>query len=192
MRSGNVRLVALLVAAVLPVVAIASTLVLYVAMQERRAVEAETRARVTRLVDLVDREMRANLRVLEALATLTNLDGPDLPAFHDEVRRTLASQPGWLTIILLGLDGWQLLSARLPLDRPPARVVEPPESSGTRKSGAGWPINWASAAPALRAASSTARRSTSVMADGTQMTTRGRLNRDTPARFRTAATGVPT
>ena len=36
--------------------------------------------------------------------------------------------------------------------------------------------------PAPRAASSTARRSTSVMADGTQMRTRGRLKRDTPAR----------
>src|SRR5581483_1223064 len=41
----------------------------------------------------------------------------------------------------------------------------------------------APAAPARRAASSTARRSTSVMAEGTQITTRGRLNRDTPARL---------
>jgi hypothetical protein len=40
----------------------------------------------------------------------------------------------------------------------------------------------ASAAPARRAASFTARRSTSVIADGTQITTRGRLKRLTPAR----------
>ena len=46
----------------------------------------------------------------------------------------------------------------------------------------GCSMSWASAAPARRAASVTARRSTSVMADGTQMTTRGRLKRLTPAR----------
>ena len=42
--------------------------------------------------------------------------------------------------------------------------------------------NCASAAPALRVASVTARRSTSVIADGTQIKTFGRENRDTPAR----------
>jgi len=40
----------------------------------------------------------------------------------------------------------------------------------------------ASAAPARRAASVTARRSTAVIADGTQITTRGRLSRLTPTR----------
>ena len=44
----------------------------------------------------------------------------------------------------------------------------------------GCSIRWASEAPARLAASFTARRSTSVMADGTQMTTRGRLKRLTP------------
>ena len=42
--------------------------------------------------------------------------------------------------------------------------------------------NCASAAPARRVASVTARRSTSVIADGTQIKTLGRENRDTPAR----------
>ena len=48
----------------------------------------------------------------------------------------------------------------------------------------GCSMSCASMAPARRAASVTARRSTSVMADGTQMTTRGRLNRVTPTRWR--------
>ena len=39
-------------------------------------------------------------------------------------------------------------------------------------------------APARRAASLTARRSTAVMADGTQISTLGRLMRLTPTRFR--------
>ena len=46
----------------------------------------------------------------------------------------------------------------------------------------GCSIRWAAEAPARRAASFTARRSTEVMADGTQISTRGRLNLVTPAR----------
>ena len=46
----------------------------------------------------------------------------------------------------------------------------------------GCSMSCASAAPARRAASVTARRSTSVIADGTQMTTFGRVNRLTPTR----------
>ena len=125
MRSYSAPSVALLLAAVLPVVAIASVLVVYVARQERRALEAETQAKVARVVDLVGREITADLRVLEALATSASLDGPDLARFHDEARRVLASQPDWLTVILLDLGGWQLLSARQPLARMPTKVIEP-------------------------------------------------------------------
>ena len=46
----------------------------------------------------------------------------------------------------------------------------------------GWAMSCGSAAPAFLAASVTARFSTSVIADGTQMSTRGRLNRLTPTR----------
>ena len=125
MKSYNLRFVALLVAAVLPVVAIASVLVVYVARQERLSVETETRVKVARVVDLVDREISANFRVLQALATSANLDHPDLSSFHDEARRVLESQPSWLTIILLDLNGWQILSARQPFDRPSLQVIDP-------------------------------------------------------------------
>jgi len=47
----------------------------------------------------------------------------------------------------------------------------------------GCSMRWASDAPARLAASITARRSTAVMADGTQITTRGRLKRLTPTRW---------
>ncbi len=73
-------------------------------------------------------------------------------------------------------------------------VVPPPTSTTMLPSGSwigrlapmaaaiGCSIKYAPAAPARRAASSTARFSTSVMADGTQINTRGRLNRVTPVR----------
>ena len=71
-------------------------------------------------------------------------------------------------------------------------VVPPPTSTTMLPTGSwigspapiaaaiGCSMSCASAAPARRAASVTARRSTSVIADGTQITTRGRLNRLTP------------
>jgi PAS domain S-box-containing protein len=124
-KSYGFRAIALLVAAVLPVTVIASAMVVYVARQEHRAVEAETRAVAARVVDLIDREIGAHLRVLEALATSAELDRRDLGAFHEEARRALASQPAWLSVVLLDLEGWQLLSARQPFDRPPVKVIEP-------------------------------------------------------------------
>ncbi len=48
----------------------------------------------------------------------------------------------------------------------------------------GCSISCASLAPARRVASVTARLSTSVIADGTQMITFGRVNRETPTRWR--------
>ena len=125
MKRYSLRLAALLLAAALPVMVIASALVVYVAREERRAVEAETKARAARLIDLLERDIAAPVRVLEALASSVNLDRADLAAFHAEARRVLASQPDWLTVVLLDLDGFQLLSARQPLDRPRIKVVEP-------------------------------------------------------------------
>ena len=59
-------------------------------------------------------------------------------------------------------------------------------SSAPMAAAIGCSMSWHSAAPARRAASVTARRSTWVMAEGTQITTRGRLNRDTPTRSSTS------
>ena len=50
----------------------------------------------------------------------------------------------------------------------------------------GCSIRWAADAPARRAASLTARRSTEVMADGTHSSTRGRLSLVTPHRRRSS------
>ena len=58
-----------------------------------------------------------------------------------------------------------------------ANLIEQPMAAAM-----GCSMSCASAAPARRAASVTARRSTSVMADGTQMTTFGRVKRLTPTR----------
>ena len=71
---------------------------------------------------------------------------------------------------------------------PPMSMTMLPTGSSIGQAGPmaaaiGCSMSCASAAPARRAASVTARRSTSVMADGTQMTTRGRLKRVTPTRW---------
>jgi hypothetical protein len=152
-NSYSARLVALLLAAVLPVVAIATALVVHAARQERRTIEAETAAKVGHLVDLVNREITADLRVLEALATSASLDGPDLQRFHDQARRVLASQPDWLTLLLLDREGWQLMSARQPLGREPVRVVEPRSFEETVRTGSATvgPLSEPSPASGIRA-----------------------------------------
>ena len=56
------------------------------------------------------------------------------------------------------------------------------ESPAPMAAAMGCSMRYAAEAPARWAASFTARRSTLVMAEGTQMSTRGRLSRDTPQR----------
>ncbi len=75
-------------------------------------------------------------------------------------------------------------------------VVPPPTSTTMLPTGSwmskpapmaaaiGCSMRWAAEAPARRAASFTARRSTEVMAEGTQINTRGRLSLVMPARRR--------
>jgi len=119
------RLLALLLAALLPLVGLASVLVVTVAQQERRAIEDDTRRRVARVVELVEREVGGHLRVVEALAQSTHLDHGDLAAFHEEARRVRDAQPGWHTMTLADPQGNLLLNLR---QRPGAAlgtVVDP-------------------------------------------------------------------
>jgi len=79
------------------------------ALAERRLLES---ARVDAAA--LNREFAGIIHVLEALATSPTLDTGDLAAFHAEAQRIQATQPGWYTVVLAGLDGDQLVSTRVP------------------------------------------------------------------------------
>src|SRR5262245_38234086 len=87
---------------------------------ERRLLES---ARVDAAA--LDREFAGAMSILDGLATSPTLDRNDLEAFHAEGRRIQATQPGWYTIMLLSLDGRQLVNTRLPWETPLLPVVEP-------------------------------------------------------------------
>ncbi len=90
------------------------------ALAERRLVDS---ARVDAAA--LDREFAGTIHVLEALATSPTLDIGDLAAFHAEGRRIQSTQSGWYTVVLVSLDGQQLVSTRVPWGAPLRNVVEP-------------------------------------------------------------------
>ena len=119
------RLISLVVAAMLPLALGASTFVWYVARQERAAVDRLRVEVAARAASLVDRELDADIGVLRALAVSTELDKGDIAAFHEELRRVLATRPAWFNVIVLDRNGWQILNMAAPPGAPAIRAVEP-------------------------------------------------------------------
>src|SRR5262245_27519306 len=90
------------------------------AIGERRLVES---ARVD--ASALDREFESDISTLKVLATSPALDRGDLEAFYQEARRVQATEPGWFTVLLLSIDGNQLVSTRVPWGEPLIAVAEP-------------------------------------------------------------------
>jgi signal transduction histidine kinase len=108
------HLVLVLVGALLPVVVFAVAVTLRLSAQERAAVERRV-AQSARVLALdVEREMSGTIRTLSALAGSESLELGHLASFHAEARRAAATQPSWLTVLLLDPDGRQLVNTRVP------------------------------------------------------------------------------
>jgi signal transduction histidine kinase len=125
MRSLRGYLLILVLGAMLPGTLLTGVLMWRVsgstrAASERRLLES---ARVDAAA--LDREFAGTISILEALATSPELDRHDLEAFHAEGRRVQATQPGWYSIILLSVDGRQLVSTRVDWGIPLLLVGEP-------------------------------------------------------------------
>jgi signal transduction histidine kinase len=124
-RSIRQYLFVLVVAATVPGALLAGVLVWRAiitnrAVAERGLVES---ARVD--ARAIDRQFESTMGTLQALATSPMLDRDDLEGFHDEARRVQATQPGWYTILLLSLDGRQIVSTRVPWGSRLLPVAEP-------------------------------------------------------------------
>jgi signal transduction histidine kinase len=125
LRSIRVHLLILLLGAMLPGALLTGVVVWWAfasnrAASERRLLES---ARVD--ASAVDREFERTISVLHALATSPALDRDDLEAFYYEGRRVQASQPGLFNILLLSVDGRQLVSTRMAWGMPLLSVGEP-------------------------------------------------------------------
>src|SRR5512133_1021875 len=75
---------------------------------ERRLIES---ARVD--ASALDRQFESTISTLQGLATSPALDRHDIEGFYNEARRVQLTQRGWATVVLLSIDGHQLVSTRL-------------------------------------------------------------------------------
>jgi len=82
--------------------------------QERATLERGAIERVRAIKTALDAELNSSITTLEALATSKNLDGEDLRAFYEEAGRVLKSQPDWLTILLVDINGEQIVNLQRP------------------------------------------------------------------------------
>jgi signal transduction histidine kinase/ActR/RegA family two-component response regulator len=93
--------------------------------QQRAAVERGAVETARALVNAVDESLNASVTGLQSLATSLALDEANLRAFHAEARRVVANQPDWLNVVLLSLEGQQLVNTSRDFGEPLPRAGEP-------------------------------------------------------------------
>ena len=101
---------------------------------EREAVAREAVGRARSAMSAVDAQLRGSLTTLQALASSKYLAAGNLREFHEETKRVLASQPGWLNVGLTTVDRRAAGRADAPRGGPGpavAGVVEPAQQRRT-------------------------------------------------------------
>ena len=119
------HLVALVLAALVPVLAFAALVMRENAQVQLAATERGMRETAFAVARTVDKELETAITALEALAQSEHLDTMSLPPFYvlcDRVTRT----QGWVNILLFEADGRALMQTSVPLGtrRPPTRRPE--------------------------------------------------------------------
>jgi signal transduction histidine kinase/CheY-like chemotaxis protein len=101
-------------AAIVPLLVLATVLIVRTAQTERSAVSRGLSDSARAISIAVDREIAGTLATLQALGASRSLEAGDLARFRDQVGRVLASQreAGWVNVRLAGGDGTQIFSAR--------------------------------------------------------------------------------
>ena len=107
-------LLLLTVAAIVPLLVLATVFIIRTDQTERDAVSRGLSDGARAISIAVDREITGTLATLQALGASRSLEAGDLARFRDQVGRVLASQreAGWVNVRLAGADGTQIFSAR--------------------------------------------------------------------------------
>ena len=108
------HLLLLTLAVLLPLAIFGAGATLWVADREQLAFEQGARQRTLALLTAVDTELEGHVRTLRALASSYNLQTGNLPAFHRQATRLLATQTDWRDIILSLPSGQRILDTSLP------------------------------------------------------------------------------
>jgi two-component sensor histidine kinase len=75
-------------------------------------------SRAGALSQRVDADIQQEITVLQALAALPSLDGPDLAAFHGQMLRLVSAMPEWAYLSLAAPEGRQLINSLRPTGEP--------------------------------------------------------------------------
>jgi signal transduction histidine kinase/ActR/RegA family two-component response regulator len=108
------HLLLLTLAALLPLAIFGAGATLWVADRERIAFEKGARQRTLALLTAVDTELNGHVETLRALASSYSLQTGDLPAFHRQAMRLLATQKDWRSVVLALPSGQRILDTSLP------------------------------------------------------------------------------
>lgn len=128
----------LVVAALLPVLLFSGGVILSLAQLQRSAATRRLSHSATLIAATVDRELAGSVRALQALASSEALARGDLKSFHTEARRMQATQPAWMTLILISPDGRQLVNAARPWGTRLPPVAEPASLERVLRTRAPW------------------------------------------------------
>jgi signal transduction histidine kinase/ActR/RegA family two-component response regulator len=113
------HLIALVLAALVPVLGFAALVIRDNARLQLAATERGMRETAHAVAATVDKELEGTITALRALAESEHLDGSDLRAFHALCQRVVRAQ-GWRSILLFDGDARSLMHTSLPLEtRPP-------------------------------------------------------------------------
>jgi CheY-like chemotaxis protein len=118
------HLVLLVLAVLVPMVVFSTIVIVAFGRQQRAAVRDGAVETARALMNAIDESLSGSVSKLQALATARSLDRGDLGEFDVEVKRVLASQPDWLTIVLLSPDRRQVVNALRPLGQAPAALPD--------------------------------------------------------------------
>src|SRR5437870_3736560 len=107
-------LLLLTAAAIVPLLVLATLLIVRTAQTERGAVSRGLSDSARAISIAVDREITGTLSTLQVLGASRSLEAGDLVRFRDQAGRVLISQreAGWVNVRLAGADGTQIFSAR--------------------------------------------------------------------------------
>jgi PAS domain S-box-containing protein len=101
-----------------PLALVATVVVWWAHRDERTDLEQGLLERARALAVAVDREVETSVAALEGLATANELDTGNLKPFYEQARRAKEMHARWLSVILIGPSGQQLLNLLRPLGTP--------------------------------------------------------------------------
>ncbi len=125
LRSG---LLLLVLATAIPLLAFALLASALVVEHQQDNFVTAVKDRNRAFMSAVDAELKGTIVTLQAMTASSSLQADDLERFYRTAVATLATQPNWLSIILLKPDGEQVLNTMAPWGEPLNRTARQPAS----------------------------------------------------------------